>query len=176
MNFKEDDFHLPLSIDQGARHRDQLMDILRHPQLAILFQGYLKSIFCNEALCFFMDVEEYKDIDDPEIRKTRAKVLFDKYFTVGSDYELNTGEDLLAKLREALKNPKKDSFDEVQQHVFVTMVDDCLPNFLTWDLYFEFVSDAVTRKVFLCGIRRTNSVQQINRYTEKFGKEIVAKS
>jgi len=166
-NSVADDFMLPPSITDNARLKEQLADILRHPQLSVLFQGYLKSIFCDESLAFFMDIEEYREIELVEKRKEKADKIFEKYFNPNSKSEIVCGADMMAKMKAGLPNASKDLFDRLQTQVFMTMVDDCLPNFLTWQLYFDFITDPITRRVFLCGIRRTNSVNQILTYTEK---------
>jgi len=165
--FDPDDFVLPASIPD-ARQKVQLLDILHHPQLCILFQGYLKSIFCDESLSFWIEVEQFRELPTVEQRKERADQIFEKYFNPNSKSEIVCGADMMQRLRAALQDCDKNMFDRIQQQVQQTMVDDSLPNFLTWQLYFDFISNSNTRRVFLGGIRRTESISQIQMYTQKF--------
>jgi len=162
-----DDFTLPSSITSHGRHKDQLLDILSHAQLSILFQAYLKTIFCDESLAFFMDVEDFRSLSDEEHMKEKSTYIFEKYFTPNSKSEINIGTEMMNRMKGACANPSRDIFDRLQNQALLTMVEDCLPNFLTWQLYLDFISDPMTRKVFLCGVRRTPSVRQIIAYTEK---------
>jgi len=163
----KDEFILPESVQKNApkRQRDQLMDVLKHPQLSILFREFLKSIFCVEGYAFFMDVEEYKTLNDSEEMKAKAKQIFHKYFTVDAEYEINVEGALIEMLKESTERPDKETFDLVQQLVLVTLEGTCLPQFLAWKLYSDFVSDSTTRKVFLSGVSRSKSFYQIERYT-----------
>jgi len=163
-----DDFILPEPMEKNApkRQREQLLACLKHPQLALLFREFLRSIFCVEGFSLFMDVEDYKEVNDPEELKERAQYIFEKYFTVDSEYEINVEGALVEMLRESTQKPDKETFDLVQQLVLVTLEGTCLPQFLNWKLYLEFISDPITRKVFLGGISRTHSYYQIEKYTQ----------
>jgi len=161
------EFHLPESLEKSARYRDQLIDILRHPQLCFLFHEYLRKTFCNEALCFFIEVEIFKD-DGLEKIKENSERIYKKYLSFDSEYEVNTSTESLQNLTESLKNPTINCFDDVQQHIFLTMVDDCLPGFLKCSLFSDFVNNPMTRKVFLQKIPRTTSVNRINTYLQRF--------
>jgi len=114
-----------------------------------------------------MDVEEYRDIADDNARKAKAHQIISKYFSRDSDMEISVSSEDLDKIKSNVATAPKDLFNKVQNHVFLSLVDDCLPNFFQWELYNSFVSDPLTRKVFLCGVRRTQSVNQIIRYAEK---------
>jgi len=166
IEYKEE-FVLPNSIQKTApkRHREQLLDVLKHPQLSILFREYLRSIFCVEGYALFMDVEEYKTLTDKAEMEARAKQIFEKYFSADSEYEINVEGALVEMLKEAVnQNPNKETFDLVQQLVLVTIEGTCLPNFLNWKLYLEFINDPITRKVFLGGVSRTRSFLQVEKY------------
>eukprot|EP01103_Thecamoeba_quadrilineata_P009544 TRINITY_DN19309_c0_g1_i1.p1 TRINITY_DN19309_c0_g1~~TRINITY_DN19309_c0_g1_i1.p1 ORF type:complete len:183 (-),score=26.09 TRINITY_DN19309_c0_g1_i1:152-700(-) len=167
-NAIKEDFVLPPSIQsQQSTNREQLMDIVKHPQLSILFHKYLKTIFSNEILSFFMDVEEFRDIEELSARKAKAHQVISKYFSRDSDTEISISSEDLEKIKANVATCPTEMFNKVQQHVFLTLVDDCLPNFFQWELYTSFVSDPLTRRVFLCGVRRTQSVNQLIRYSDK---------
>jgi len=167
-----DEFILPASIEQSTpkRQRQQLLDILKHPQLTILFREYLRSIFCIEGYAFFMDCEEFRQLTDEADMKAKATEIFNKYFTSDCEYEINIEGALIEMLKEATERPDKETFDLVEQLVLVTMEGTCLTPFLNWRLYQDFIQDPVTRKVFLTGVSRTPSFYQIQRYTEHVSK------
>eukprot|EP01103_Thecamoeba_quadrilineata_P005836 TRINITY_DN15585_c0_g1_i1.p1 TRINITY_DN15585_c0_g1~~TRINITY_DN15585_c0_g1_i1.p1 ORF type:complete len:199 (+),score=31.66 TRINITY_DN15585_c0_g1_i1:52-597(+) len=161
------EFFLPASLQFETTRREMLMDILKHPQLSILFHKYLKSTFCHETLAFFIDAEEYRHIPDAEARYARANQIIAKYFSADSPMELSiSGDDLAAIKANVAPNCPVDLFARPQQFTQLTLIDDCLPNFLTWELYSNFVADPSTRRVFLIGIRKTESVAQIIKYSE----------
>eukprot|EP01101_Sappina_pedata_P000819 TRINITY_DN10999_c0_g1_i1.p1 TRINITY_DN10999_c0_g1~~TRINITY_DN10999_c0_g1_i1.p1 ORF type:complete len:199 (+),score=70.42 TRINITY_DN10999_c0_g1_i1:114-710(+) len=173
-----DKFELPQSLlpgqqqhsKQKQKQQQKLLDILKHPQLSPLFKEYLRSVLCVEAYCFFMEVEEYKDLEDTPSRIATAQRIFDKYFQPDSEYEIHVEGTLVAMLKESLGRPAKDTFDLIQQLILITLQGSCLPNFLTWDLYESFISDPMTRKTFMRRINRTPSFNQIVKYSEKMKK------
>jgi len=163
----KEEFVLPSSIISQGSHREQLLDIVKHPQLSILFHKFLKTTFSNETLSFFMDAEEYREIEDVNSRRGKALQIISKYFSTESEAEISISSEELDKIKSSVSSCPVDMFNRVQQSVFLTLVEDCLPNFFQWELYNNFITDPLTRKVFLCGIRRTQSVNQIIKYTEK---------
>jgi len=147
----KDDFILPASLEKTAprRHREQLLDVMNHPQLSVLFREFLRNIFCLEGYEFYREVEEFRVIEDPEERKKKAVQIFKKFFSEDSEFEINVEGVLIEMLKESLQRPEKETFDLVQQLVLVTLEGTCLPQFLNWKLFSDFVNDPLTRKVFM---------------------------
>jgi len=177
-----EDFELPASLQappsgasiaakQKQKQQQRLFDILKHPQLSPLFKEYLRSVVCVEAYCFFMEVEEFKEIEDISQRITLAHIIFDKYFRPESQYEIHVEGTLVAMIKENLDRPDKETFDLVQQLILITLQGTCLPNFLSWELYQSFIADPLTRKAFMRKIKRSRSYEQIVKYTEKMQKQ-----
>jgi len=156
-----------LQLKQKQKQQQKLLDILKHPQLSLLFKEYLRSVLCVEAYCFYMEVEEFKEIENFQERITSAHQIFNKYFRPDSEYEIHVEGTLVAMLKESLDRPDREMFDLVQQLILVTIQGSCLPNFLTWELYESFINDPLTRKAFLRKMNRTRSYEQIVKYTDK---------
>jgi len=165
----EDCFVLPPSLaNAGARrNRELLLDILKHPQLCLLFREFCRSIFSLDSFMFFLEVEDYKmtfsNLDSVEVSK-RAEKIYHDYFTPDSETEIDIEGSIREMLKENIKLPTKDTFDLVQQLVLLTLECDCLPKFIACELFQDFISDATTRKVFLQGIKRTTSTINIEKY------------
>eukprot|EP01101_Sappina_pedata_P000599 TRINITY_DN1079_c0_g1_i1.p1 TRINITY_DN1079_c0_g1~~TRINITY_DN1079_c0_g1_i1.p1 ORF type:complete len:124 (-),score=36.16 TRINITY_DN1079_c0_g1_i1:365-736(-) len=86
----KDDFTVPETFSTpSARQRQILMDILAHPQLSFLFREFLRSNHCDEGYMFFMDVENFRMIQDQSDRKKEAQEIFDKFFCSTSQFEIN---------------------------------------------------------------------------------------
>eukprot|EP01103_Thecamoeba_quadrilineata_P002968 TRINITY_DN12808_c0_g1_i1.p1 TRINITY_DN12808_c0_g1~~TRINITY_DN12808_c0_g1_i1.p1 ORF type:complete len:182 (-),score=32.10 TRINITY_DN12808_c0_g1_i1:126-671(-) len=169
-SLNDDEFILPPSLqnDKSTLH-EQMLEVLEHPQLVILFQKYLKSTLSHEPLYFYMDVEEYRTIQDPSARRAKAHQIHSKYFSSDSCYEISASSQDVLRIQNQLTESPQDLFREVQREVLVGLTDDCLPNFLKWELYGSFVKDPAIRKIFLCGIRRTQSINQLLKYAQKPG-------
>lgn len=169
-----DTFSLPVSLQNtgggGRRCREQLMDIIKHPQLSLLFREYLRSIYSAESYEFFMDVEEYKELTDPEEMRQRAAEIYEKYFTVDAEHEVNLEGSLKEMLRESIKRPDAETFELVLLLVLMTLEGDCLHKFLQSEIYKDFITDPMTRKVFVQGLPRTRSVNQILKYVDKMNR------
>eukprot|EP01100_Stratorugosa_tubuloviscum_P001667 TRINITY_DN1377_c2_g2_i1.p1 TRINITY_DN1377_c2_g2~~TRINITY_DN1377_c2_g2_i1.p1 ORF type:complete len:188 (-),score=94.67 TRINITY_DN1377_c2_g2_i1:51-614(-) len=164
-----DEFELPVSISTSAprRSRQQLLDILKHPTLSLLFREYLRSIYSLENLSFFMAVEDYRELREENEMRKRAEEIFQNFFSPDSEQEVDIEGSLKEMLKESIKRPDRETFDLVQQLVLVTLEGDCLPKFLNWELFHEFSQDPITRKTFLAGLPRSPSVSQITAYVSR---------
>eukprot|EP01101_Sappina_pedata_P001474 TRINITY_DN11557_c0_g1_i1.p1 TRINITY_DN11557_c0_g1~~TRINITY_DN11557_c0_g1_i1.p1 ORF type:complete len:220 (+),score=75.30 TRINITY_DN11557_c0_g1_i1:53-712(+) len=173
-DFGADNFVPPKSlISSDSSQKAKLFDILHHPQLSLLFHSFLKSNLCDDSLRFFLDVEEYR-ISPPEIRTRNAAKLLQLYSDPDSASELTFPPHLVRQAKSLLDEspPSQQLFDRLQSFVMVSMVDDSLPSFLEWDLYRQYLTDPITRKVFLNGLRPSQSTAKLATYTWNHTDEI----
>jgi len=166
----EDTFQLPASLVCGVvnKKRQQMIDILRHPQLSFLYREYLRAALSYESLLFFMDVEDFKRIGDPEERREKAHNIFEKYFSDASEFEISVESSVKQSIRECLRSqPEVDLFNVAQALVLLTLEEDTLGKFLATPLYTNFVSNPINRKVFLSRLPRTRSYLQLQSYVDR---------
>eukprot|EP01103_Thecamoeba_quadrilineata_P015986 TRINITY_DN5213_c0_g1_i2.p1 TRINITY_DN5213_c0_g1~~TRINITY_DN5213_c0_g1_i2.p1 ORF type:complete len:207 (+),score=43.00 TRINITY_DN5213_c0_g1_i2:22-642(+) len=183
--FNIDGFVVPESLQnwQGFRNRDRLYDVLCHPQLAQLFKEYLRSIYSKENLMFFLAVEEYRQNKNASELFHTAHVLYDRFFKEEADEELSIEFEVRVVVEKELERletqynqeeeKEKSSeyiekvqqiFDESQILVLRTLEAECIPKFVKWQLYMDFISDRETRRTFLHKLTRSPSTTALVRF------------
>eukprot|EP01103_Thecamoeba_quadrilineata_P009202 TRINITY_DN18921_c0_g1_i1.p1 TRINITY_DN18921_c0_g1~~TRINITY_DN18921_c0_g1_i1.p1 ORF type:complete len:329 (-),score=47.96 TRINITY_DN18921_c0_g1_i1:179-1165(-) len=157
------------------KNRDKLMDILRHPYLTILFREFLRLNLALESYLFFVEVELYRELAEDRDRQQIAQDIFQKYFGPNSEYEIHVDGNIIEGLKaEITQDPISSTiFDFVQQTVLLTLEGTCLPNFLVWKLYVEFLIDPITRKVFLNTVNGYPPCETSNQYIRRLQEKIL---
>lgn len=110
--------------------------ILRSP---IGYEPFLKFCMkenCEEVCQFWKDAEEYRTMrnSDPEELKKQAKAIYDKYFTEGSDYELNISHEVKSVILRHLENPTRNMFVSVQADMLLLLKENAFKRFCLSDI------------------------------------------
>jgi regulator of G-protein signaling len=113
--------------------------LLKHKDLCPLFEEWLRDDFSYENYAFWKDVEEYKQVDGEEGMKERAQEIYDRYFQLGSEWEINADHYQKIELRERIKDPTKEIFDDIQISIFVLMRMDSYPKFMESDKFAKYM-------------------------------------
>lgn len=166
----EDTFQLPASLVCGVvnKKRQQILDIIRHPQLGFLYREYLRAALSYESLMFFLDVEDFKRIVDPDERREKAHSIYEKFFSDASEFEISVESSVKQTIRESLRSqPEADLFNIAQALILLTLEEDTLGKFLACPLYTNFVNNPINRKVFLSRLPRTRSYLQLQSYVDR---------
>ena len=103
--------------------------LLRSEKYRPVFEDWLKADHSYENYLFWRDVEEFKQLVTEEM-PAGAKVILNRYFELGSEYEINTDHHQKIALKEHMDNPTLDMFDEIQISIFLLMRLDSYPKFL----------------------------------------------
>jgi hypothetical protein len=88
-------------------------------------------------LAFWVDIEAFKAIENRDLLLRKAVELYVKYIGKGSEYELNIPDSVKSKLKERLKQPSAESFDDVQKSILQLMGEDLFPKFLKSERYLK---------------------------------------
>jgi len=193
----EDTFALPASLVCGTvnKKRQQLLDIIKHPQLSFLYREWLKAALSYESLLFFLEVEDFKVITDAVDRKKKSKVLFDRYFGSCSEYEVSVESSIRDQLQKSVESDQEvepSLFNAAQNAVLLTLENDTLSKFIGSNLFKTFISciyllfssnkqnpslftntffphqlAQVARKVILTRLPRTKSYLQLKSYVDR---------
>jgi len=96
------------------------------------FRKFLCRQYCSENLTFWLEAEEFKSITDDPIRKSKARLMWENYFSSTSSHEVNIPDSVKKQLQERVQNQNVDSslFQQAQCAVFELMVEQCYPQFL----------------------------------------------
>jgi len=122
-----------------------LLNIISDKELALFFREFMHKHYNNENLSFYLEVEELKSRTSDWQVSQKAQQIYDTYFTVGSEFEININFKLRRDLDNMLANPHRNMFDEIQKSVWEVMCIDSLPKFLASDLYKDFKADKKRR-------------------------------
>ena len=118
-----------------SQRPDSLLKVLQDNNLCILFREYLRSKYCAENLSFWIEVEEFRVINDPVQRRRKATEIHDKYFSSDSVFEINLEEEIKQTVASEISDPDATLFDEAQNAILYLMENDSLVGFLTSELY-----------------------------------------
>eukprot|EP01119_Soliformovum_irregulare_P019377 TRINITY_DN6117_c0_g1_i2.p1 TRINITY_DN6117_c0_g1~~TRINITY_DN6117_c0_g1_i2.p1 ORF type:complete len:637 (-),score=160.97 TRINITY_DN6117_c0_g1_i2:1248-3158(-) len=114
----------------------ELKRIVSTKKLAVLFREYLHQCFNSENFSFWLEAEEYRNIDenDPSLPK-RAQQMYDKYLSDGTLFEVNLSAKIKKHVSDNIATPTSKLYQEAQNAIWSLMVSDCVPNFLKSELY-----------------------------------------
>jgi hypothetical protein len=113
-----------------------LTEILKNEKYKNYLKIFMVKEFQNENLIFFEEVSLYQNM--PKIdRLKRSKMIFNTFFTEGSNYELNITKKEKEEIIQKLDYSPIDLFDNVlHKNIFVSIINS-YSNFLVSDLYKE---------------------------------------
>ncbi|KAK1786716.1 hypothetical protein P4O66_017105 [Electrophorus voltai] len=110
------------------------------------FQAFLKSEFSDENIEFWLICEDYKKIKSTSQLISRAKKIFSRYIQTEAPKEINIDYKTRELIKQNVKAPTMQCFDEAQRMVFSLMEKDSYPRFLRSDFYrtlLESVSNVI---------------------------------
>ncbi len=96
--------------------------ILKDKDGRAVFMNFLRKRHCAENLMFWVDVEKYSQLDDPEKRKVKAKEVYERYIDSKAAHEINIPFNIKKEIDQAIENPDRDIFLQAQKSIFLLMV------------------------------------------------------
>ena len=80
-------------------------------------QEFLKKEFSQENIVFWRAVEQFKQINDGDKRKARAKEIFNTHISVKAADPINIEQSARQQVEKQLDCPNSNTFDRPQQEV-----------------------------------------------------------
>lgn len=112
-----------------ANTTESLMTLLRHPDKRQSFRAFLKSEYSEENFDFWLECEDYRHTK-PKQRKKAAIRIYDTYLGPDATHEINIDAETRAKTESQLQDPREDTFDAAQKHIFDLMERDSFRRFV----------------------------------------------
>lgn len=117
-------------------------DAFSDPQTWSLLKQHSLVSNSAENVLFFEDVETYRSLFDPMLRRKKANEIFEKYFSPGSFFELETLQETIKKdVASQLKEADATLFDEAQQFVSSSLEGKEISSFCSSDLFTTYSSE-----------------------------------
>ncbi|KAJ5079403.1 regulator of g protein signaling [Anaeramoeba ignava] len=92
--------------------------------------NFLKKEFCFENLDFFIEVENYKKIEDPIEMHKKAQEIYNKFVKENSESEINIEYGIRNQIKNQLPNADSTIFDQAKQIVIRLIKTNSLSRFL----------------------------------------------
>lgn len=110
---------------------------LRNPQAVEGFRRFCVELWCAENLAFYLEVEDFKELEDPERLRKEAQEVVQRFLKPGSPMQVNIEETRLKETLERVQSAVFDSsvFNRCQDAVFKVMYED---TFAKWRRRREF--------------------------------------
>jgi len=116
--------------------------VLKDPVNLNYFKKYCMVEMSMENLLFWLEVQDFKQIEAPEYAGFVARKIFNKYIRVGASQQLSVESLHRQTIQQTFKpdviNPKV--FDEIQGACVLSMKLDIFPRFVDSDLYKELAA------------------------------------
>lgn len=143
---------------------ENLYEMLKKKDMVYLFREFLHELKSAENLAFWMEVEWYKRLGDPEL-PAKGSEIYNKYFDPKSNYELNIDAKLRKELEANMKNgAKRNTFDNCQGSVWKMMELDCFPKFLQSARYKHYKGRFVVYCHQFCSSRIPSAAHSESRF------------
>jgi len=113
--------------------------ILLDPVNLNFFKKFCMQELSMENLLFWLEVEDYKNIEAPEYRKFCSRKIYRKYIAAGASMQLSVAGDMRAEIMQT-SNPEPNLYTAVQDQVMLSMKLDIFPRFQESELYAELVA------------------------------------
>mmetsp|Transcript_36862 Transcript_36862/g.72373 ORF Transcript_36862/g.72373 Transcript_36862/m.72373 type:complete len:152 (+) Transcript_36862:24-479(+) len=93
----------------------KFMKVIKIPSGCELFELHLKKQYTEQHLTFWVEVQQFRNLNNPpEIEKVANK-LFNTFIKKNSVKEVNLTEVLVSQIKESLATPHKDMFLEAER-------------------------------------------------------------
>ena len=116
--------------------------ILKDPVNLNYFKKFCMAEMSMENLLFWLEVQDFKQIEAPEYAGFVARKIFNKYIKVGASQQLAVESGLRSTIQSTFKpdviNPHV--YDEIQAACVLSMKLDIFPRFVDSELYKELAA------------------------------------
>ena len=103
--------------------------LLQDPKGVVAFTKYLESEFSSENIRFWLLCKAYKASLLTELQE-KAEKIFQMFLSRKAEYQVDVSVQVMADIKEGMKNPTYATFLEAQKGVFRVMERDGYPRFL----------------------------------------------
>ncbi|XP_076864572.1 uncharacterized protein LOC143516688 [Brachyhypopomus gauderio] len=107
-----------------------------------VFEAYLRSVFSEENLEFYLACEQYRRSSNTFSLQRRAREIVATYIEPGAPREINLDYKTRELTLQLLKAPSHNSLCHAQQRIRYLLDTDCYPRFLQSDIYLTLLNDA----------------------------------
>eukprot|EP00009_Paramoeba_aestuarina_P004145 CAMPEP_0201506740 /NCGR_PEP_ID=MMETSP0161_2-20130828/591_1 /ASSEMBLY_ACC=CAM_ASM_000251 /TAXON_ID=180227 /ORGANISM="Neoparamoeba aestuarina, Strain SoJaBio B1-5/56/2" /LENGTH=240 /DNA_ID=CAMNT_0047900917 /DNA_START=439 /DNA_END=1161 /DNA_ORIENTATION=- len=124
---------------RAAKKMVHFPDIIADPVLKQLFIDFLEAEMMHENFLFWLDVEEFKTIEDHNARIAFFEHIYNKYLGPNAELEMCIAGRRRAYIDNNRSNPPLNVFDNVQHDVFIAMSQECVPRFCRSEIYLSYL-------------------------------------
>ncbi|KAJ3429968.1 double hit isoform b [Anaeramoeba flamelloides] len=112
--------------------------LLQHKQCRKYFLTFLESNMMEENLLFYSEVQKFKKTKEKNRMKT-AKRIYEQYIKTGSQKQINLEGTTRVQIDTDISKNKisKNIFSESESEIFMTLIKECYPRFLSSEDYLE---------------------------------------
>ncbi|XP_017890223.1 A-kinase anchor protein 10, mitochondrial [Ceratina calcarata] len=154
-DFLRSEFHCKHQIDVLTSGNVQLADILYDETAFFYFMEFMELESKRELLDFWMSAMSYKqnllekkDTETPGEAQADALIIYDRYFSLQATKPLGFTDKIRFQVeqnicREDGEGPQPDCFDEPCKIVYNFLNKHYLPNFLSSQLYYKYLSELI---------------------------------
>lgn len=136
------------SIDQIHKWSTSFEDVMTDKTGMMLFDVFLQQEHSDENLKFWLEVNKLKGLEDTNEKRDKMKNIYNEYLKPMSSKEVNISGTARRKIEEELLNEPSDVvFDIAQKQVFLMMLRQSYPRFLSSDLF-----HSVVQKTYAYGV------------------------
>nr|CAG4708285.1 unnamed protein product [Naegleria fowleri] len=136
-----------ISQDDNKEVNIELAQVRTNPKLLPFFISYSEREKSEENILFWLRVENYKQIEDPETRLVEARKIFDEFLKLNGERELNINRKSAREVEtELLRHENRQSEDPIRTELFYSvqlmtelLMIDTYERFLRSDLYSSVV-------------------------------------
>lgn len=124
-------------------NRPNLVDILTNQHYYNLFDKFLRKVHAAESLEFYIEVELFKRITEPEKLAKETFRMFNKFIINNSSYEINVEGEIKTRIRNILQNDScwdNSLYNDAQVSVYNLLQADCLPMFYKSEYWTSYKS------------------------------------
>ena len=107
-----------------------MRQIFVHQYCTRYFKDFCIRTFCNEAIFFWLDVENYKNLPGSQYMKRIALKIYRKYIQDEAFLQINISSNVRADISRKITDPSRCIFNKAQDEIFKLMETDSFPKFL----------------------------------------------
>jgi len=124
---------------RAAKKMVHFPDIIADAILKQLFIDFLEAEMMHENFLFWLDVEEFKTIEDQNARVAFFEHIYNKYLGPNAELEMCIAGRRRAYIDNNRASPPLNVFDNVQHDVFIAMSQECVPRFCRSEIYLSYL-------------------------------------
>lgn len=129
-------------MEYGADITLSLSDVLLHEDLSLVFREYLHQQQSSENLSFWVEVEDYKTLENENDRKSRAEKIWDKFLNKSAQTPINIDGSVRDSLYNSISSKEYpiDLFNEAQEFIYSLLELDSYRKFIQSENYQNWIS------------------------------------